>query len=146
MFVSVCVNTSRSSWSLRLVLSFSSFLSCISHSFHPVSFSALLFPSTARRPRIRLPIVGPAVSPLPYLLKMLPLLVSWADSRDQRRGSLPQSSNCLIPLVTAGILSCPNLLTNLVNSAQVRVIHQLHEVPIPKLLIGHRGPTSTAGF
>ncbi|TNN61828.1 hypothetical protein EYF80_027945 [Liparis tanakae] len=83
------------------------------------AFSVLLFPCTARRPRIRLSIVGPAVSPLPYLLKMLPLLVSWADSRAQRRGLLPQSSNCLIPLVTAGILSCPNLLTNLVNSAQL---------------------------
>lgn len=110
-----------------------------------ISFSTLLLPCTAWRPRVRFPVVGPAVSPLPYLLKMLPLLVRRADSRAQRCDVLPHSRKALIHLVAASILACPNLLTNLVNGAQVGVVHQLHEVPVPKLLIGHLGPTSTAG-
>lgn len=111
-----------------------------------ISFSGLLLPCAAWRPRVRFPVVGPAVSPLPYLLKMLPLLVSWADGGAQRWDVLPRSRKALICLVDAGVLPRPNLLTNLVDSAQVRVVHKLHEVPIPKLLIGHWGPTSAAGF
>lgn len=110
-----------------------------------MSFLTLLLPCAARRPRIRLPVVGPAVPPLSQLLEVLPLLVRWADSGAGVRAVLPRSREGLISLLTAGILSCPDLLTNLVDGAQVRVVHQLHEVPIPELLIGHWGPSSAAG-
>ena len=144
MDVSVCEHLQEflvsQSLSINLSFLYQSFFS------PSMSFSTLLHPCAARCPRVRFPVVGPTVSPLPYLLKMLPLLVSWADSRAQRRGVLPWSRERLIPLVTAGVLSCPNLLANLVDSAQVRVVHQLHEVPVPKLLIGHWGTSSAAGI
>lgn len=108
-------------------------------------FLYLLLPCTARCPRIWFPIVGPAVSPLSYFLKMLPLLVSWAVWRAKGWDVLHRSRKALINLVNASILPRPNLLTNLVDRVQVRVIHQLHEVPVPKLLIGHWRPPSAAG-
>lgn len=110
-----------------------------------IFFLTLLLPCTAWRPWAWFPIMGPAVSPLSYLLEMLPLLVSWADSRTQRCDVLPRCREGFIHLVAAGVLARPNLLTNLVDGAQVRVVHQLHEVPVPKLLIGHWGTTSAAG-
>lgn len=93
--VSVCMNTSSSS------------LSLVSLSFHLVSvilyspyipFSMKLLPRAARRPRVRFPIVGSAVSPLPYLLKVLPLLVRGADSGAQRWDFLDGSREALIHL------------------------------------------------
>lgn len=116
--LSVCVKTSRSSWSLSLFLSFSSYLfvSVIIFSLH-LFFSTLLLPCAAGSPRVWFPVVGPTVSPLPYLLKMLPFLVSRVNSRTQRRTLLPWSRKALIQLVTTCVLACPNLLTNLVNGA-----------------------------
>lgn len=130
------------SQSIILLLSFS-YQSFFSPS---MSFSTSLLSCAARRPRVWFPVVGPAVSPLPYLLKMLPLLVRRTDGGAQRRDVLPRSRKGLVPLFSAaaGILSRPNLLTNLVDGAQVGVVHQLHEVPVPKLLVGHWGAASTA--
>lgn len=89
--------------------------------------------------------MGPAVSPLPYLLEVFPLLVSRADGGTQSRDVLPRGGKTLIPLFAAGVLARPNLLADLVDRAEVGVVHQLHEVPVPKLLIGHRRPTATTG-
>ena len=130
---------------LILFLSLSSLL--YQSLFSPsVSFSALLLPCTAWGPRVRFPIVGPAVSPLPDLLEMLPLLVSRAGSGSQGLDVLPLSREALTRLVATGVLARPNLLANLVDGAQVGVVHQLHEVPVPQLLICHRGAASTAGI
>lgn len=88
--------------------------------------------------------MGPAVSALPYLLKMLPLLVPWADGGSQRGDVLHRSRDVLVHLVPSCVLPCPNLLADLVDRAEVGVVHQLHEVPVPKLLIGGRGRASAA--
>lgn len=143
--VFVCLNTSKSSLfsQSRSIILLNFFLY---QSFFSPSTYVLLQPCAARSPGVRFPVVGPAVSPLPNLLKMLPLLVSWADSWAQRWDFLPRSRKGFIRLVSSGILSCPHLLTNLVDGAQVRVVHQLHEVPVPKLLVGNWGATSAAGF
>lgn len=81
--------------------------------------------------------MGPAISPLPYLLQMLPLLVCWARRGAEWQAALPRRRKALIRWVDTSIFPGPNLLTNLVNRAQVRVVYELHEVPVPKLLIGH---------
>lgn len=143
--VSVCVWTPPGVCGLSVSFNHSSSISLYESFYSPSSPTYLLLPCTARRSRVRFAVVGPAISPLPYLLEMFPLLVSWADSRAQRRDVLPWSSKTLIHWVNACILTSPNLLTNLVDCAQVRVVHQLHEVPVPKLLIGHGRPTSAAG-
>lgn len=110
----------------------------------PPAFSSLL-PRTSRCSRVRFPVVGPAVSALPYLLKMLPLFVPRADGGPQRWDVLDGSRDgALVRLFRSCVLPCPNLLANLVNCAEVGVVHQLHEVPVPKLLIGHGGRASTA--
>lgn len=147
--ISACVyfNTSSSSWSLSL---FSIHLLFFHPSFLSISVilfflhrSLLLLACAARRPRVWFPIVGPAVSPLPYLLKMLPLLVSRGADDGALRRSFPPWE---IPFhLLAGTLACPNLLTYLVHGAQVRVVHQLHEVPVPNLLVGGGRPATTAG-
>lgn len=109
----------------------------------PCSFFSLL-PCTSRCPRVRFSVVGPAVSALPDLLKMLPLLVPCVDGGTKRRTILHGSRDTLIHLVHSCILPCPNLLANLVDCAEIGVVHQLHKVPVPKLLIGHGGRASAA--
>lgn len=111
--------------------------------YPPSSFFCLL-PCTSRCPRVWFPVVGPAVSALSYLLKMLPLFVPWTDGGAQGRDVLHGSGDALVHLVHSCVLPCPNLLTNLVDCAEVGVVHQLHEVPVPKLLIGHWGRASAA--
>lgn len=125
----------------------------VSVSFHPPSFlldqsfwSWSLLSCTARRPRIRFPVVGPAVPPLPDLLEVFPLLVGRpGGGPPQRRDVFPRGRKTLLPLIAAGVLPRPNLLTDLVHRAEVGVVHQLHEVPVPQLLIGDRGAASAAG-
>lgn len=103
----------------------------------------LLLPRAAWCSRVWFPVVGSAVPPLANVLKVFPLLISGPDDRPQRRNLFPWRREALIRLV-AGTLACPNLLADLIDGAQVRVIHQLHEVTVPQLLIGRRGPASAA--
>lgn len=88
--------------------------------------------------------MGPAISPLAYLLKVLPLLVRWTRGRPHRQAALPLGREALIRRVDASVFPRPNLLANLVDRAEVRVVHQLHEVPVPELLIGHGGAAAAA--
>lgn len=78
--------------------------------------------------------MGSAVPPLADVLKMLPLLVSGLDHRAEGRGLFGGRSR--EALFRLGILARPDLLADLVHGAKIGVVHQLHEVPVPHLLIG----------
>lgn len=132
------------SQSLPRSLLLSSRISSYSPSLH--TSPPPLLPGAARRSGVGLAVVGSAVPPLSYLLEMLPLLVSGAYHGSHRRGLFTLSGKSLVRLVGARVLARPNLFADLVHGAQVWVVNQLHEVPVPKLLIGHRRPAPAAGF
>lgn len=96
---------------------------CTSHLFLPPSPSMLLLSRAAWRPRVWFAVVGPAIPPLPYFLKMLPFLTSCRDSRAKRQRILSWSEENPLGLLAASVLACPHLLANLVDGAQVRVVN-----------------------
>lgn len=80
--------------------------------------------------------MGSAVPPLADVLQMLPLLVRGPDHGTDGRGLFVGRRR--EALVRLGALARPHLLTDLIHGAEVRVVNQLHEVPVPQLLIGGR--------